>query len=138
MRFIKSTLLTLMSMCALSLSFAPVVVYAQTTPATPAPAAASDSKKAVCEGLALAGGNCNDKTTNSAVTTLIKTAIRIFQMVIGVIAVFTIITAGLTYITSAGDSGKTATAKNRIMYSAIGLVIVAMAEVIVQFILNQV
>ncbi len=126
MQKLKIAFLTLLSM--FSLTAVPVVVMAQAT----------DSKAAVCEGLALAGGDCGSDKTNSTISNVIKTAIRIFQMIVGIIALFTIITAGLTYITSAGDGSKTATAKNRIMYAAIGLVVVALAEVIVQFILDKV
>jgi uncharacterized membrane protein YidH (DUF202 family) len=96
-----------------------------------------DSEAAVCEGLALTGGGC-DGTADTRIPDIIRTAIRIFQMVVGVIAVFMVITAGVNYVTSAGDSSKTATAKNRILYSAVGLVVVVLSEAIVQFVLNRV
>jgi Type IV secretion system pilin len=116
---------------------------APTSTPAPDPAAAAgasssnDSKDAVCKGLSITGGKCGGGA-ETTVSTIIKTAIQIFQLIIGIIAVFTIITAGLNYITSGGDSGKTATAKNRILYAAIGLVVVALAQIIVQFILNRV
>ena len=136
MKRIKLLLVTGISLFAFVLM--PTAALAQAAaPKAPAATGDSQSKQNVCDGLELAGGKCGadgDKTIQN----VIKAAIRIFQTIIGVIAVFTIITAGLTYITSAGDGGKTATAKNRIMYSAIGLVVVALAEVIVQFALNQV
>ncbi len=68
----------------------------------------------------------------------IKLAIRIFQIVVGLIAIFYVITGGLKYITSGGDSAGVTGAKNTILYAAIGLVVVALAEVVVQFVLNRV
>jgi Type IV secretion system pilin len=75
---------------------------------------------------------------NDKVQATIKLAIRIFQVVVGLIAIFYVITGGLKYITSGGDSGGVGTAKNTILYAAIGLVVVALAEVVVQFVLNNV
>jgi Type IV secretion system pilin len=117
---------------------ATLVLAQAPTPSTPAAATGTPTggAAAICEGVAIAGGKCGEG--DKQITDIIKFAIRMFQTIIGVIAIFTIATAGLNYVLSAGDSGKTATAKNRILYSAIGLAIVALAEVIVQFILNRV
>jgi hypothetical protein len=49
-----------------------------------------------------------------------------------------IIIGGFQYITSSGDSGKVGTAKNTILYAIIGLVIVALAQFIVRFVLSRV
>src|SRR5690606_25355144 len=72
------------------------------------------------------------------VNKVLATAINIFSMIIGVIAVIMIIIGGLRYITSGGDSAGVNGAKNTILYAIIGLVIVALAQVIVQFVLNRV
>lgn len=53
-----------------------------------------------------------------------------------VIAVIVIIAAGLMYITSDGDPGKTSTAKNAIIYALIGLVIVGSAFIITGIVQN--
>jgi hypothetical protein len=138
---IRTTLKKLCATFVFAVSvLSPMTVMAQTPapPVTPAPSTptAGSSAAAICEGVAIAGGECGKG--DEQIMGVVKFAIRIFQTIIGVIAVFTIATAGLNYILSAGDSSKTATAKNRIMYSAIGLAIVALAEVIVQFVLNRV
>lgn len=92
----------------------------------------------VCSGVNFAdGGGCNDDA-ESDVQGIIKLAIQIMQMIVGIISVFVLITAGLNYINSGGDSGKTKIAKDRILYAAIGLVVVALAQVIVSFVLNRV
>lgn len=56
----------------------------------------------------------------------------------GVVSVIMIIIGGLKYITSAGDSGNVSGAKNTILYAIIGLVIVALSQIIVRFVLAKV
>jgi hypothetical protein len=53
------------------------------------------------------------------------------------VAVVMIIIGGLKYITSGGDSGNVTGAKNTILYAIIGLVIVALAQFIVRFVLSK-
>lgn len=87
----------------------------------------------------LTGVNC--PTTGTADTTInntIKRAIQLFQVVVGLISVFMLIVGGLKYITSGGESSNVQGAKNTILYAVIGLVVVGLAQVIVQFVLNRV
>ncbi len=72
------------------------------------------------------------------VNRIIRLVINIFSLIVGVIAVIMIIIGGLKYITSGGDSGNITGAKNTILYAIIGLVVVALAQVIVRFVLNKV
>jgi hypothetical protein len=59
-------------------------------------------------------------------------------MLVGVVAVIMFIVGGFRYITSAGDSSKVSSAKNTLVYAIIGLVVVALAQAIVLFVLNKV
>ncbi len=68
----------------------------------------------------------------------IQTAIDIFSVVVGVIAVIMIIIGGLKYIMSSGDPSNITSAKNTILYAVIGLAIVALAQVIVLFVIDTV
>lgn len=52
----------------------------------------------------------------------------------GIIAVIFIVVGGITYMTSAGDPGKTKKAKDTILYALIGLVVCAMAFAIVNWV----
>ncbi len=54
------------------------------------------------------------------------------------ISVFMLIFGGLKYITSGGESSGITGAKNTILYAIIGLVVVGLAQIIVQFVLNRV
>lgn len=69
---------------------------------------------------------------------VVKLVINIFSLVVGIIAVIMIIIGGLKYITSSGDSGNVTSAKNTILYAIIGLVVVALAQLIVRFVLQKV
>ena len=72
------------------------------------------------------------------VLNIIPLAINIFSIIVGVVSVIMIIVGGLKYITSSGDSGNVTSAKNTILYAVIGLVVVALAQVIVRFVLSEV
>lgn len=106
---------------------APVAVYAQ-------------GKEDICKGIALTGGTCdpNADTTGPSIDSTIATVVNILSLVVGVIAVIMVIIGGLKYITSSGDSNNISSAKNTILYAIIGLVIVALAQVLVRFVLNKV
>jgi len=103
-------------------------------------ALAADPKQAVCEG---AGATASPGTVDCSATgkdtlqTVLRTALNLFSAIIGIIAVVMIMIAGLKYITSQGESANIATAKNSIIYAAIGLVVVALAQVIVRFVLTR-
>ena len=79
-----------------------------------------------------------DADAEDRVNQIITTVINIFSLVVGVISVIMIIIGGLKYITSGGDSGNVTGAKNTILYAIIGLVVVALAQIIVRFVLTQV
>lgn len=78
-----------------------------------------------------------EETGTSSLQGLITKIINIFSVIVGVIAVIMIIVGGLKYITSGGDSGNVSSAKNTIIYALVGLVIVALAQFIVRFVLTN-
>ena len=65
---------------------------------------------------------------------VIVAALNLVYFVAAAAAVIVIVVAGITYATSAGDPGKTAKAKNTILYSAVGIAIVICAFAITRFI----
>jgi cytochrome bd-type quinol oxidase subunit 2 len=106
--------------------------------------AASDIQGCLSSGASLsvtAGGTCsggNNTQGTDKVNTIITTVVNIFSAIVGVVSVIMIIYGGFKYISSGGDSGKVTEAKNTIIYAVIGLVVVALAQFIVQFVLNKV
>lgn len=102
--------------------------------------AATGSSDAACQGLQAVdpSGACGTKAgAQSTLTKVIRTALQLLSLVAGVIAVIMIIVAGLKYITSQGDSTSTASARKTLIYAIVGLVVVVMAQIIVQFVLKR-
>ncbi len=68
---------------------------------------------------------------------LIKNLVNILLFVVGLLAVIMIIVSGILYITSSGDAGKVARAKNTLTYSIVGLVIAFVAFAIVNWVVGK-
>lgn len=95
---------------------------------------ASDSKGQVLQGIGQTGSNCD----SGGVANAAKTAVMILSYVAGIAAVIMIVVSGLKFLTSGGDSNAVSSAKNTLVYALVGLVIVAIAQVIVHFVLNAI
>lgn len=90
---------------------------------------------------------CNNKRTNDStvcankdgdkIADFVRKIINVLVYLSGSIAVIMIIVGGIRYMTSNGDASKTASAKNTILYSVVGLVVVVMAYAIVAFVLDN-
>lgn len=101
--------------------------------------AQSDNAKSACEGLALTGsGGCDSTGGGKSVDDTIKLVINVLSFIVGIAAVIMIIIGGFKYVTSQGDSNNINSAKNTILYALIGLVVVALAQVLVRFVLGRV
>lgn len=95
-------------------------------------------KDQLCEGLEIATNQgCEEDPGRPTVTSVIQNVVRILTIAVGIIAIIMIIIAGLKYITSSGDSGNITSAKNTLLYAVIGLIIVALAQIIVRFVLSE-
>lgn len=81
---------------------------------------------------------CNSQTgtSNTDVTAIASKIVNVFSVIVGAVSVLMIIYGGFRYITSGGDSGRVGNAKNTLIYAIVGLVIVALAQLIVHFVLN--
>lgn len=79
-----------------------------------------------------------DSNATEKLNDLVRSVINLLSIIVGVIAVIMIIVGGLRYITSGGNDTSVTSAKNTILYAVIGLIIVALAQVIVRFVLNQI
>lgn len=83
--------------------------------------------------------SCRDSTTGMITqcvepSTVVTNALQWFIGTAGVVALIFIVVGGVGYITSAGDSAKLQKSKNTILYALIGLIIVAISEILVSFI----
>ena len=68
---------------------------------------------------------------------VLQNGLNILYFLAGVVAVIVIIIAGIYYATSSGDSGKVTKAKNMILYSIVGLVIILSAFAITNFVVGR-
>lgn len=104
-------------------------VYAQINP-----------KGQACEALDAASGTpgaCVTQQSGQEINGTIRLAINIFSLIVGIAAIIMIIVGGLKYIISNGESSNINSAKNTILYAIIGLVVVALAQIIVKFVLTK-
>ena len=92
-----------------------------------------------------AGGDCqqyddegNKIGVQAKANSIVEDIINIFSWIVGVVSVIMVIFGGFRYITSGGDAGKVTSAKNTIVYALVGLVIAALAQVLVLFVLGNV
>ncbi|HSX06238.1 MAG TPA: pilin [Candidatus Saccharimonadia bacterium] len=119
-------------------SMMPALVSADPPVTIPQPQTA---QQAVCQTLDPADttNTCKDKNPKGSLSidSIIKTIVNIFSFVIGVVAVIMIMVSGYRYISSGGDSSKVASARSTITYAIIGLVVTALAQGIVRFVLTK-
>ncbi|MDO4712982.1 MAG: pilin [Candidatus Saccharibacteria bacterium] len=79
---------------------------------------------------------CQNK--DEKVQPIFKNIINLLLLALGAIAVIMIVVGGIQYTTSGGDSNKVTSAKNTILYSAVGVVVALLAYTIVNFVFNAV
>ena len=136
---IKNSLLQLTALTLLSVFGLTGAVMAQTD------ADSANPQNALCDGATdlkitstPEAGQCAQAAgdTETRVNSLITKIINILSVIVGIVAVIMIIFGGFKYITSGGDSGNVTGAKNTILYAIIGLIIVALAQFIVRFVLS--
>jgi beta-lactamase regulating signal transducer with metallopeptidase domain len=140
---IKKLKLVILSLSSLLFIAAPLAI-AIPTYADTSTTATNDIQNNLCQG-----SNLDVSTTSNtcaatvpdagtSVTTTIKKIINILSVVIGAVAVVMIIIGGFRYVTSGGNAESTKSARQTIVYAIVGLIIVALAQIIVHFVLNAV
>lgn len=68
----------------------------------------------------------------------IQSVLGIVFGMLGALAILVIVIAGLVYVTSSGDSSRTAQARNAIIYAAVGLAIAGASFIIVEYVVGNV
>ncbi len=112
--------------------FVPQLAYAD-----PGGGTTSASQSAACEGAGIGTGGCDSASAGNKINGVIKMIVNLLSVVVGVVAVIMVIISGFKYITSGGDSNAVASAKSTLVYAIVGLVIVALAQFIVYFVLSN-
>jgi hypothetical protein len=111
------------------------------------PAFAQDAQQQINNGLCAGSnlqfsdnpGQCSAAGTDATtkINNLVHTVVNLLSAIVGIVAVIMIIVGGFRYITSGGNDTSVTAAKNTILYAIIGLVVVALAQIIVRFTLSK-
>jgi hypothetical protein len=134
MKLILATIVTIF-FCVLSMAL-PQLASAQLSQ--------QDINNGLCAGSNLQfSTNPTDQCTaagtdaTDAINNIIHTIVNLLSVIVGVVAVIMIIVGGFRYITSGGNDASVTSAKNTILYAIIGLVVVALSQLIVRFVLGR-
>ncbi len=121
---------------------APVMLPTAALAAT-ASSTLSPIQAGLCAGVSLDANNVdscdpNDPQAIEKINSIIHVIINLLSLLVGIVSVVMIIIGGFKYVISSGDSGNVTGAKNTIVFALVGLVIVALAQFIVRFVLAKV
>ena len=99
----------------------------------------SNCTGSLCTGAGLnVQGSSTCPDTSGSINNIIKWVLDIFSVIVGIAAVVMIVVGGLKYTISGGDSTRVSGAKDTILFAIVGLVVVALAQIIVHFVLQNV
>lgn len=110
-------------------------------PAAPVSAGLFDGAKGqACKGANLSNSDatCNKDGAQTTLEGRIAFIINLLSAIVGIVAVILIILNGLRFITANGDSGSINSARNGVIYAIVGLIIAALAQIIVRFVLARI
>lgn len=98
------------------------------------------AKSQACQGANLSNtdADCRSGAARSQVEGIVTFIVNLLTFVVGIAAVIMIIINGLKFITSSGDSNAISAAKNGIIYAIVGLIVVALAQIIVRYVVSKV
>lgn len=92
-----------------------------------------------CEGVSPVPPSCAEKDDNFlGEGSVLAGVARLFSVAVGIIAVIMVVIGGLRFITSSGDPAGVKAARDTLLYAAIGIVIAALAQLLVIFVLDKV
>lgn len=125
LKTIKLFVLTLTAVCAFSV-----------------PVLAVDVTGEACQGIADTAA-CKDSQAGKTSNPLygpdgaLTKVISVLSTVLAIIAVIVLIIAGIKYSLSGGDGAKVTTARNTIIYAAVGIVVAGVAQALVNLVLKR-
>ncbi|MEX2006684.1 MAG: pilin [Candidatus Saccharimonadales bacterium] len=111
--------------------------------AAPALAQTDQISRGLCTGANLEFStnptdSCDDRSSAEKINAIVHSIINLISAIVGIVAVVMIIWGGLRYVTSGGNEAGVTSAKNTILYAIIGLIIVALAQLMVRFTLSKI
>jgi hypothetical protein len=70
-------------------------------------------------------------------TKIVQIIVQLLEFVSGLLGVFFLVLGGIKYIVSNSDSARINNAKKTIQYAITGLIVAAMAQIFISFVLNR-
>ena len=118
------------------LLIAQIVIFGSISIASATPPSPSGAATQACNGLKQFNGTNASCTpsSRSSIMSVVQYLIEVLSYVIGVVSVIVIIYAGFRYVTSGGDSNSVNSAKNTLLYAAVGLAIAVIVQVIARIV----
>ena len=96
----------------------------------------SSAKSSACSGISAIDNSQGCQTNGSAVQGLFATTVNVLSLVVGVVAVIMLIVSGIRFVTAGGNSNSVSAAKSTLIYAIVGIVIVALAQIIVRWVIG--
>lgn len=128
---LKLLIVSLLAPLALLL---PAAVMAAPDCADPATLTTADAIQCGAnEGAGVPGG----ANPGTKLNTTIGNIVNLISVVVGIAAVVMIMVGGARFVSSGGKEDSIKAAKSTVVYALIGLIIVALAQIIVRFVLNK-
>lgn len=134
-----------LSKLSVGITLAILVLFMQAAPAiVSAQTSTQEIQNGLCTGANLqftentSGANCTTTDATERINNIVHTIVNLLSAIVGIVAVIMIIFGGMRYITSGGNDTSVTSAKNTILYAIIGLIIVALAQIIVKFTLTKI
>lgn len=109
-----------------------------------APVAAVDVVAPNCEGEAVNSAVCRDNQSTASENPIfgpsgiLTRVINILSILVGIAAVIAIMISGLRMTLSQGEPNTLATARRSLLYAVLGIVVAALAQAIVIFVLRKI
>ena len=96
----------------------------------------SNAAQSACNGIQQLDSSQSCAGGGSSIGSILKQVVNILSIVLGAIAIIMIIISGIRFATSGGSATGVTGAKNTLIYAIIGLVIAALAQVLVRWVIG--
>lgn len=98
----------------------------------------SSAVDSACSGVSALGVDCGSATTaQEVIEGPVGTLIDLVSYAVGIACVVMIIYGGFRFITSGGNADATKSARNTILYALLGLFIILIANILINFVFGQ-
>lgn len=119
------------------LAFGSLAVVPASVSALPYTYVASAGTTAACNALGQLDSSQSCGSGTSTINKVVKAVTNIISVILGIVGVIMVIISGFKYVTSNGDAQAVGSAKRTLIYALVGLVVAALAQFMVHFVINR-